>query len=173
MKLNAILISLCVIACAAGTARAESGKAVISGTKPGLLVSGTVLLQDAATGLKIDDEFAQAPAGVHAFHIHEFGSCDNEAKDAGSHFNPAGHPHGNALKDGVEKTHAGDLGNITISASGKGELHVIVPGLMLSHGENSVAGRAFVLHEKVDDFSQPAGNAGGRIGCGPIIITGK
>jgi Cu-Zn family superoxide dismutase len=36
-----------------------------------------------------------------------------------------------------------------------------------------VAGRAFVLHEKADDFGQPVGNAGSRIGCGPIVLTGK
>jgi len=29
-----------------------------------------------------------------------------------------------------------------------------------------------ILHEKVDDFSQPVGNAGGRIACGSIVLTG-
>jgi Cu-Zn family superoxide dismutase len=155
------------------TAQAETAKAVIAGTKPGSTVSGTVMLQDAASGLKIDVDITQAPAGIHAFHIHEFGLCTNEAKDAGSHFNPAGHPHGDMLKDGIAKTHAGDFGNIVVDANGKGALHTVVPGLLLSHGDASVAGRAFVLHEKADDFSQPVGNAGARIGCGPIIITGK
>jgi hypothetical protein len=27
-----------------------------------------------------------------------------------------------------------------------------------------------VLHEKADDFGQPTGNAGGRIGCGTIQL---
>jgi Cu-Zn family superoxide dismutase len=36
-----------------------------------------------------------------------------------------------------------------------------------------VGGRAIILHEKMDDFSQPTGNAGGRIGCGTIIVTGN
>jgi Cu-Zn family superoxide dismutase len=35
----------------------------------------------------------------------------------------------------------------------------------------TVAGRAVVVHEQEDDFSQPVGNAGGRIACGPIVIT--
>jgi Cu-Zn family superoxide dismutase len=137
------------------------------------MVSGIVVLQDSPAGLKIDADITQAPPGLHAFHIHEFGSCADNAKAAGSHYNPAGHPHGNALKDGIMKTHAGDFGNLTIDANGRGSLHVMIPGLALSHGDAPVAGRAFVLHEKADDFSQPAGNAGSRIGCGTILITGK
>ncbi|MBI3323135.1 MAG: superoxide dismutase family protein, partial [Candidatus Omnitrophica bacterium] len=34
-------------------------------------------------------------------------------------------------------------------------------------------GRSLILHEKVDDFGQPLGNAGGRIGCGVIRIVGE
>jgi Cu-Zn family superoxide dismutase len=173
MKLNTALICTFAIGLAMQAAQAETAKAVLSGTKPGLLVIGTVMLQDAASGLKVDADITQAPAGIHAFHIHEFGLCSNEAKDAGSHYNPAGHPHGDMLKDGIAKTHAGDFGNIVIDANGKGALHTVVPGLTLTRNDASVAGRAFVLHEKADDFSQPVGNAGARIGCGPIVITGK
>jgi Cu-Zn family superoxide dismutase len=173
MNFHKALIGVLTVGLAVSVGRAETAKATLSGTKAGSAVSGMVTLEDTASGLKIDADIAQAPAGVHAFHIHEFGSCANEAKDAGSHYNPAGHPHGDMLKDGIAKTHAGDFGNITIDSTGKGGLHTVVPGLALSHGDASVAGRAFVLHEKADDFSQPTGNAGGRIGCGPILITGK
>jgi Cu-Zn family superoxide dismutase len=173
MKLHTALISIVAVSLAVQAAQAETAKAVIAGTKPGSTVSGTALLQDAASGLKVDVDITQAPAGIHAFHIHEFGLCTNEAKDAGSHYNPAGHPHGDMLKDGIAKTHAGDFGNIVIDANGKGALHTVVPGLTLTHSDASVAGRAFVLHEKADDFTQPVGNAGSRIGCGPIIIIGK
>jgi len=31
-----------------------------------------------------------------------------------------------------------------------------------------VLGKSVIVHEKTDDFSQPTGNAGGRIGCGII-----
>jgi Cu-Zn family superoxide dismutase len=73
----------------------------------------------------------------------------------------------------VAKTHAGDFGNLTVDASGKGALHTVVPGLTLSRAPVAVAGHAMVLHEKADDFSQPVGNAGGRIGCGVITMTGR
>ena len=38
-------------------------------------------------------------------------------------------------------------------------------------GENSILGRAVIVHEKVDDWSQPVGNAGGRVACGVIGVA--
>jgi Cu-Zn family superoxide dismutase len=36
-------------------------------------------------------------------------------------------------------------------------------------GENSIIGRAVIVHEKEDDLkTQPTGNAGGRVACGVI-----
>jgi superoxide dismutase, Cu-Zn family len=150
---------------------AANAQASIQPTSPELLISGTVKLEDTPKGLKVDVEITRAPAGPHAFHIHEFGSCDEMGKAAGSHYNPKGHAHGNTLKDGVAKAHAGDFGTLAVDASGKASLQAVVPGLALTGGTYPVAGRSFVLHEKGDDFSQPTGNAGGRIGCGPILIT--
>jgi superoxide dismutase, Cu-Zn family len=167
------LMVVSVMALSVSSSWADKGKAVLQGTKTGVPVQGTAMLEDTAQGLKIDLKITQAPAGEHAFHIHEFGSCDDEAKAAGSHYNPANHPHGNTIKDGVGKAHAGDFGSIKVDAKGQGALQATIPGLALSRGEMTVAGRAFVLHEKVDDFSQPTGNAGGRIGCGAIVITDK
>jgi Cu-Zn family superoxide dismutase len=168
MKSFTSFLALIITLVAASFSWAENGRAMLTGTTPGSKVAGTVSLMDTPGGLQVQAAFDQVPAGVHAFHIHEFGVCDDSGKAAGSHFNPAGHPHGNMLKDGIAKTHSGDFGNVTIGADGKGTLNTVVPQLTLA----TVAGRAFVLHEKVDDFSQPAGNAGNRIGCGPILITG-
>ena len=171
MNLKIFCTGVLTASVASSAAWAETGQAVITGSKPA--VRGLVQLTESPEGLKVDAEFTQAPPGGHAFHIHEFGSCADQAKAAGSHYNPAGHPHGLTAKEGVEKTHAGDFGNVAVEAKGEGALHVVIPGLTLSNGEYSVAGRAFVLHEKPDDFSQPTGNAGGRIGCGTIVISGK
>jgi len=173
MNIRTWVLGICVGSLASAAGFADSGRANLTSTAPGGTAQGTVNLVDTPQGLTIDASLTGAPAGMHAFHIHEFGSCDNEAKAAGSHYNPAGHPHGNALKDGIMKTHAGDFGSITIDKAGNGTLHAVIPGLALVRGEATVAGRAFVLHEKADDFSQPAGNAGGRIACGAIVVTGK
>ena len=173
MNFRSFLASGLAVCLAVSSGWAETAKAVISGTSDPASVSGVVNLQDTPGGLQVDAQISKAPPGAHAFHIHEFGACDDTGKAAGGHYNPAGHPHGNTMKAGVSKVHAGDFGNLTIAADGTGSLKTVVPGLTLSHGKYSVAGRAFVLHEKADDFSQPTGNAGSRIGCGPIIVTGK
>jgi Cu-Zn family superoxide dismutase len=171
MNFKNMLVSCCAVALMSGIGRSEAGKTVLAGTTPDSKVVGVVTLQDAPGGLRLQAEIAQASPGQHAFHIHEFGLCDDAGNAAGSHYNPAGHPHGNMLKDGIDKTHAGDFGNIVIGSDGKGVLSAVIPGLTLSYGPASVAGRAFILHEKADDFSQPAGNAGNRIACGPILIV--
>jgi superoxide dismutase, Cu-Zn family len=170
---NSIGLVVGILTLTMSTAWSETAKAVIQSTNPSMVVEGVVNLTDTLEGLKINAEITKAPAGDHAFHIHEFGLCAEEGKAAGSHYNPANHPHGNTLKDGVTKTHAGDFGTLKVDASGKTSLNAVVPGLTISNGKYPVAGRAFVLHEKGDDFSQPTGNAGGRIGCGPILISGK
>ena len=154
-------------------AQAETGKALVKGTSEGSAVSGTATLSDAPEGLTVFVQVANVPPGQHGLHIHEFGECADAGKAAGGHFNPAGVPHGFLPKDGVGKAHAGDMGNIEIGPDGSGALTVTLPGVTLSSGPHSVAGRAIILHEKVDDFGQPTGNAGGRIGCGVITITGK
>lgn len=173
MKMNYFVAVVVGVGCLAGVAQAETGTALLAPTAAGVLVEGSVQLQDTPEGLKISVDIQKAPAGKHALHIHEFGSCGDDGKAAGSHYNPEGHPHGNTMKEGVMKVHAGDFGSITIGADGKGVLQTTIKGLTLSGDKRPVAGRAFILHEKEDDFSQPTGNAGGRIGCGPIIVTGK
>jgi len=106
--------------------------------------------------------------GKHAFHIHEFGDCSAaDAASAGSHFNPMKKQHG--APDAAER-HAGDLGNIEADKTGKAHLELKDNMLMFS-GENSILGRAVIVHEKVDDWSQPTGNAGGRVACGVIGVA--
>jgi superoxide dismutase, Cu-Zn family len=152
---------------------AETGVANIKGTGMNSLLKGTVSLTDTSAGLKVDAHLTGVPPGQHGFHIHEFGSCDDMGKAAGGHYNPENTMHGMVVKDGIMKAHAGDLGNFTAGTDGTATLEAVIPDVALSGSKASVAGRAFVVHEKVDDFSQPVGNAGSRIGCGTIVITGK
>ena len=162
----AILLSL------GSAARAATGAAIIKGTAEGSTIGGSVKLEDTAKGLKITASLMGVPEGEHGFHIHEFGLCDDAGKAAGSHYNPMKTPHGDVVKDGVHKAHAGDMGNITAGADGKAIVEVVVPKLTLAGGKESAAGRAIVLHEMKDDMGQPVGNAGARIGCGIVVITG-
>ncbi len=150
---------------------AVSGVAELKGTAANSPISGTVYFQELPNGLKITANLSGVPAGQHGFHIHEFGSCADLGKAAGSHYNPMSAPHGQILKGGVGHAHAGDLGNVTAGADGKASIDAMVPGITLTGSSMSVAGRAVILHEKADDFSQPVGNAGGRIGCAPIVLS--
>jgi superoxide dismutase, Cu-Zn family len=155
------------------SAHAATGAAKIKGTADGSKLSGTVTVEDTDKGLRVRAALTGVPAGEHGFHIHEFGSCEDAAKAAGSHYNPHGAPHGLATKVGVKKAHAGDLGNITADKSGAAAIEALLPKLAVASGKHPVAGRAVVIHEKADDFGQPVGNAGGRIGCGVIGVTGN
>jgi len=154
---------------------ADTGKAVIKGTAEGSHVSGSATLKDTPQGLKVAVKVVGVPPGRHGLHIHEQGNCGDQGNAAGGHFNPAGVPHGFLPKDGSTKAHAGDMGNIQVNSKGSGKSTVILPGVSLkgTDGTPSVEGRAIIVHEKADDFGQPTGNAGGRIGCGVIMITGK
>jgi superoxide dismutase, Cu-Zn family len=152
---------------------AYTAKAVINPTSEESQVSGVVILEDQADGLKISASLSGVTPGNHGFHVHTFGSCEDAGKAAGGHFNPKGNPHGFLPQDGAANVHAGDMGNVVIAEDGTGELELLLEDLVIADGEINVAGRAFILHAKPDDFGQPTGNAGSRIGCGVIAITGE
>ncbi|MBO3443817.1 MULTISPECIES: superoxide dismutase family protein [Clostridia] len=101
------------------------------------------------------------PTSFHGFHIHEHGDCSiGTATDpflaSGSHWNPTNQTH---------PMHVGDLPPI-LSANGIGILSVYTDKFTVSDS----IGKAFILHEGIDDFtSQPSGNAGPRLACGIIV----
>ena len=153
-------------------ASAEQGRAVIEnrrGAAPMLL--GIASLTDTQEGLQVRVDVMGVPPGKHGLHIHEYGDCSDGGDAAGGHLNPDGAPHGFLPSDGLVGAHPGDMGNIEIGLDGSGTLTVLLPQVTLSGGSYSVAGRAIVLHQGPDDFSQPTGNAGSRFGCGVIMLT--
>ena len=111
------------------------------------------------TGLK--------PNSQHGFHIHEYGSCEDNGQKAGGHFNPRGHRHGSPSQ---KEHHLGDLGNLEADASGQAVFEKTIHGKV-----PCFAGRSFVVHSKPDDFhTQPSGGSGKRISCGVIgIVSGQ
>ncbi len=124
----------------------------------------TVKITGTVRGLK--------PNSKHAFHIHEYGDLSDlkEGQSVGDHFDPTGtHTHGRPSDDPAER-HVGDLGNIETDDEGVAQIN-IEDKLVSLHGINSVIGRAFVVHEKEDQFTQPTGDAGGRIAFGTIGIA--
>jgi len=130
---------------------------------------GTVMLLPTPHGLLVRGALNGIPPGTHAIHFHETGKCEPPFKTAGGHFNPAKKNHG-VLDPGG--SHAGDLPNLVVPASGKVEFEFFVPALTLAPGPDSILdadGTAVVIHAGPDDYrSQPAGNSGDRIACGVI-----
>lgn len=154
-----------------GLSFAETARAVLKDTGVSAGASGDVRLADTPEGLSIKVEAKGLVPGKHAIHIHEFGDCGDSGKAAGSHYNPSNAPHGFLPKDGASHAHPGDMGNIEAGPDGSASLHVTLPGVQLSGGPLSVAGRTVIVHAKEDDFGQPTGNAGDRVACGEILIT--
>ena len=146
-------------------------EAYIEGTQTDSKLWGIVDLTETKDGVYVDAEFGDAPVGKHGFHVHEKGSCDEKGAAAGGHFNPDNVKHGYLPKDKHEGAHAGDMGNVEIDKNGDGYSSLFLPGASLTKGTYNLVGKAIIFHEKEDDFSQPTGNAGERIGCGVIEIV--
>jgi len=141
--------------------------AVLSPTK-GSSVSGIVTFEAVQGGIRIVAHISGLTPGNHGFHIHEYGDCSSDnGLSAGGHFNPTMMPHSMPAN---EKRHVGDLGNIMAGTDGKAHLDY-VDSMLAFTGENSIVGRAVIVHEKEDDLkTQPTGDAGGRLACGVIGV---
>ncbi len=133
-------------------------------------VSGVVHFLEVKGGVQVTGEFMGLKPGKHGFHIHELGDCSApDGTSAGGHYNPLNKPHGGP--DAAER-HIGDLGNITADKSGHASYDRVDSHLSLN-GPLSIVGRGVIIHAKEDDFvSQPTGNAGARVACGVIGVTG-
>ena len=114
------------------------------------------------------------PNSLHGFHVHEFGDLTQGCTSAGAHFNPTNQTHGGP-RDAVR--HNGDLGNIETDAHGNGHLSMNDKVVTL-FGDNSIIGRAMVVHRYEDDLgrggneeSKKTGNAGPRLACGVIGLS--
>lgn len=168
LNLVALVAITLVFTCGSAFAEEPTKAIAVLHSASGSKVTGTVTFTRNGDTVQVVADITGLTPGKHAFHIHEFGDCSAaDATSAGSHFNPMKKPHG--APDAAER-HAGDLGNVEADANGKAHLELKDDMLKLS-GENSILGRAVIVHEKVDDWSQPTGNAGARVACGVIGVA--
>lgn len=157
-----------------GGYRQQQVQSAIARIKGGPLapqLNGTVIFRSAPRGIWVcvsvsglpqysPGKDGKQPVGPHGFHIHEGGSCEvgdpkEPFKAAGEHWNPTNQPHGN---------HAGDF-PVLFSNNGAASMCFFTDKFRLA----DAVGKAVIIHESPDDYrSQPAGNAGKRLGCGII-----
>ncbi|XP_075542140.1 superoxide dismutase [Cu-Zn]-like [Dermacentor variabilis] len=115
------------------------------------------------------------PDGKHGFHVHEYGDLSNGCSSTGSHYNPNKTSHG---APNATERHVGDLGNI-VADCGIAVVN-LTDHLLTLNGENSIIGRAVVVHADTDDLglgsnndSLKTGNAGSRLACCVIGIASQ
>tara|TARA_B100000902_G_scaffold345175_1_gene351038 strand:+ start:66 stop:584 length:519 start_codon:yes stop_codon:yes gene_type:complete len=121
--------------------------------------------------------------GKHGFHIHQAGDLTDGCTSTCLHFNPSNKTHGGPND---RNRHAGDLGNITASKTGKVKI-TLRDNIIKLRGKYNIIGRAVVIHKDEDDLGRGGidennniidekiyneslitGNAGARIACGVI-----
>jgi Cu-Zn family superoxide dismutase len=145
-------------------------EAAVTSTISDTTVNGSVKFSQEGDGkVKMDLELTIPQLANHsvAVHIHEHGDCGDAGKNTHGHWNPTSKMHG---KWGTGEFHSGDIGNIVLDSTGKGTYSLETD--IWSIGGNvqtDILNKAIIVHSGVDDYtSQPAGNAGSRIGCGLI-----
>lgn len=168
MKQLVLLSAAMLLTAACATTSGPVASTLLQATS-GSTVSGTVTLTEKKDGsVRVAVVLAGVPAGVHGFHIHDKGDCGDNGNAAGPHFNPMSDAHGAPQ---MMPHHAGDFGNVTADANGQVKATFTTRSVTVSSGNASAVGHAVILHANPDDLtSQPAGNAGPRIGCGVLSL---
>lgn len=138
--------------------------------KSGSDLEGEVVFTEENGEVSMTALISGLPEGEHAIHIHENADCSaDDASSAGGHWNPTFEKHG---KWGdPEGYHKGDIGNFEVDENGNGTISMTTDEWCIDcdDEEKNIVGKSIIVHDGVDDYtSQPAGNAGNRIGCGVI-----
>jgi Cu-Zn family superoxide dismutase len=146
--------------------REDNGSGVNGLVKFSQTEGGKTRVQATVKGLK---------AGLHGFHVHEFGNLTEGCKSAGGHYNPYKKDHAGPTDS---ERHVGDMGNITADGTNDATLDYEDAVIQLT-GEYSIVGRSCVVHADEDDLgrgghsdSKTTGHAGARLACGVIGLSG-
>lgn len=140
-----------------------AAQAILRGSDSFPNIRGVVRFYTADQGSLMTAEVVGLPhdgGPFYAFHLHEGEHCGSGAgpepfPESGGHFNPTGqsHPH-----------HAGDFPSL-LGDAGYAYISFYTGRLT----PQQAVGHTVVIHQHAEDFhSQPSGNPGGKIACGPV-----
>ena len=131
---------------------------------------GTIEVSETKSGVSFKVAVTGLPKGQRGFHVHEKGDCGPAMKDgkmtagiaAGEHFDPEAKK---SHKGPKGAGHKGDLPLLKAADKGINQT-VTAPRLKLS----DVHGRALMIHEGGDNYSDTPENGGGkgRVACGVV-----
>ena len=131
---------------------------------------GTIVLSETKGGVTFKVAVTGLPKGQRGFHVHEKGDCGPAMKDgkmaagvaAGDHFDPDGKK---SHKGPKGAGHKGDLP--LLNGTDKG-INQTVTAARLKLAD--VQGRALVIHEGGDNYTDNPENGGGRgrVACGVV-----
>ena len=131
---------------------------------------GTIIVSQEKNGVSFKVSVSGLPKAERGFHVHEKGDCGPAVKDgkttageaAGPHFDPEGKKSHRGPKGAG---HKGDLPVLKGTAEGIKQT-VIAPRLKFVE----VQGRALVIHDGGDNYSDKPENGGGigRVACGVV-----
>jgi Cu-Zn family superoxide dismutase len=132
---------------------------------------GSVKISDkSGGGLEFKVDLTGISAGEHGFHLHTNGDCASGSKDGKSQAGLAAGPHydptaAKSHKGPMGQGHKGDLPFLTATDQG---INVVVSAPHLTLAD--VRGRALVIHEGGDNYTDNPENGGGkgRIACGVV-----
>ena len=162
--------SVCIVSGSAQTKAAKKKTVDLKDAKGSDV--GTATIVSKGPGVEVKLELKNLPPGVHAVHFHQKAMCDPpDFKTAGGHFNPTAKQHG---FDNPQGHHAGDMMNFTVKENGTAKTTLKDDDVVLGTGSeaNSLlanGGSSIMVHAKADDYkTDPSGNSGDRIACGPI-----
>jgi Cu-Zn family superoxide dismutase len=181
MKWLTLTIGIGLIVCSISSVHGQAQTGT-TGTRPAPTASANLVdaqgrsvgqahLQQAPHGTLLKLDLKNITPGVHGLHIHDVGRCERPPfESAGGHFNPSGRQHGFLNPQGP---HAGDLPNIEVPSTLQLSVEYFLADVTIDPGPRSLIdnnGSSIVIHAGKDDYgTDPAGESGDRLACGPIV----
>jgi len=164
------LLAAFIVPASAGAAEVTVDMNKITADGIGEKLGTAVISAKPGGGIQIKVDMTGISAGDHGFHLHANGDCSPQTKDGKTQAGLAAGPHYDPTetkmhKGPIAKGHKGDLPFLTATDKG---INVVVSAPNLSMTD--VSGRALVVHEGGDNYTDHPENGGGkgRIACGVV-----